>query len=196
MPLNEIVDNLDGIDEKYHDLYIENSDGKFEVNIDGLKSALNKERQLKKELEKKLKTNDSGDPDINELREELKTAKNAITNMEINGKIRNAAVSAGVDPDYVEDVIQLTKNNFTIGDNGNVINIDVDGNQTQKTVDHFFKNDFKRSKPRFFLNSGRKGGGAHDGDVIPLSLEGKLDKAIKGKDVKTMIQLKQNKIIK
>lgn len=197
MPLEETVDNLDKVDEKYHDLYVENSDGKFEVNIGGLKSALNKERKLKKDLEKKLKTQntDGGDPDLDELKLELKTAKNAMVDMQVNSRIRNAAISAGIDPEYVDDVVQLTKKNFILEDNGSVVSVDADGNPTQKTVNSFFKNDFKRSKPRFFLGSGKKGSGAHDtGDIIPLSFDGKLDKAKKSKDTKTLVRLKQSKI--
>jgi len=37
MALEETVDNLDGVDSKYKDLYVENSDGKFEVDISGTK---------------------------------------------------------------------------------------------------------------------------------------------------------------
>jgi len=197
MALEEIVDNLEKVDEKYHDLYVENSDGKFEVNIGGLKSALNKERLAKKELEKKLKTKDDtgGDPDVEELKLELKSAKEAITNMKIHGKIKSAAIAAGIDPNYVDDVVQLTKGNFTIGDDGKVVSIDADGNLNQKSVDNFFKIDFKKSKPRYFLNTGRKGGGTHDSeDFVPLSFDGKLDKAIKNKDAKSLIKLKQSTI--
>ena len=70
MALEEIIDSLEKVDEKYHDLYVENADGKFEVSIVGLKSALTKERLAKKELEKKLKVRDDndGDPDIEELK--------------------------------------------------------------------------------------------------------------------------------
>lgn len=197
MALEEIVDSLEKVDEKYHDLYVENQDGKFEVNIGGLKSALNKERLAKKELEKKLKTKDdgTGDPDIEELKLELKSAKEAITNMKIHGKIKSAAIAAGIDPNYVDDVVQLTKSNFTIGDDGRVVSVDADGNVSQKSVDNFFKLDFKRSKPRYFLNSGKKGSGStSDEDVIPLSFDGKLEKAIKGKDAKSLIKLKQSKL--
>jgi hypothetical protein len=197
MALEEVVDNLDKVDSKYIDLYIENSDGKFEVNITGLKSALNKERLAKKDLEKKLKDRSKDeeiDPDVNDLKMELKTAKDTITNMKINSKLKNAAISAGIDPNYVDDVIQLTKGNFTIGDDGNIVNIDADGNHIKRSIDNFFKIDFKNSKPRFFLNSGKKGTGSHESeDGIPLSFNGKIEKAIRTKNMTELIKLKQSK---
>ena len=194
MALEEIVDSLEKVDEKYHDLYVENADGKFEVSIVGLKSALTKERLAKKELEKKLKVkdDDSGDPDIEELKKELKQAKEAIVNNKIFDKIKSSAIAAGVDPNYVDDVVQLTRASFSIGDDGKVAFVDADGVQ-QKSVESFFKIDFKKSKPRYFLNSGRKGGGASDSeDTIPLSFNGKLEKAIKTKDTKSLVKLKQS----
>jgi hypothetical protein len=198
MALEEIVDSLDKVDSKYIDLYVENSDGKFEVNIAGLKSALNKERLAKKDLEKKLKDrskDEDSDPDVNDLKNELKTAKDMITNMKINSKLKNAAISAGVDPNYVDDVIQLTKGNFTIGDDGKIVSIDADGNQVNRSIDNFFKIDFRNSKPRFFLNSGKKGTGSHESeDGIPLSFNGKIEKAIRSKNTTELIRLKQTKI--
>ena len=53
MALEEIIDTLDGVDERYKDLYIEGEDGKFKIDLSGLKSALAKERTLRKTLEKK-----------------------------------------------------------------------------------------------------------------------------------------------
>lgn len=198
MALEEILDNLDGLDEKYKDLYVENSDGKFEISIDGLKSALVKERAAKKELEKKvssLSKKDTPDPTIDELQLELKQAQTTINDMKIHSKMKSAALAAGVDPDYVDDVVQLTKGGFKI-DGDNVVGVDIDGSINNKTLDNFFKNEFKRNKPRFFVSSGRSGAGSHgsDDDGAPLSESGKIQKAIKDKNITELIKLKQSNI--
>lgn len=199
MPLDEILDNLDNVDERYKALYVENSDGKFEINIDGLKSALAKERQIKKELEKKLaKTKPvDDDPDVDELKKELKTAKDTISNMKINSRIKSVAITSGIDPDYIDDVVVLTRSNFGLDDDGNVIGLDADGSPSGKTIDQFFKNDFKKNKPRYYVNSGRTGSGSFEGEVdAPVSYDGKMKKAIKDKNVSELIKLKQSKINK
>lgn len=200
MALEEILDNLDGVDEKYQGLYVENSDGKFEINIDGLKSALAKERKLKKDLEKKLAKNKGDgeqDPDADELKNELKLAKATINTMKMHGQIKTAAISAGIDPDYIDDVVAITKTNFDLDDDDSVVVVDKDGNHTGKNVVNFFKNEFKRSKPRYYLNSGKKGTGSFEGEFVTnLSYDGRIQKAIKNKDVNELIKLKQDKINK
>lgn len=195
MALEEIVDSLDGIDDKYKDLYVENEDGKFEVNIGGLKSALTKERAAKKALEKKLTSFNTGDdPDIETLKVELTKAKDTINNMTIRGKIKSSAIKAGIDPEYVDDVIILTQGNFKIDETGDIVCVDKDGEITGKSVDAFFKTDFIKAKPRYFVGSGRTGSGSHGSDIIPTSLEGKLNKAIKDGNFAEVVKLKQSKI--
>jgi hypothetical protein len=78
-----------------------------------------------------------------------------------------------------------------------VVVVDKDGNHTGKNVVNFFKNEFKRSKPRFYLNSGKKGTGSFEGEFVTnLSYDGRIQKAIKNKDVNELIKLKQDKINK
>ena len=195
MPLEETIDTLDGIDEKYKDLYVENEDGKFEINITGLKSALTKERGLKKALERKVAALNTGDePDIEALKTELKTARDTINNMNIRGAVKSAAIKAGVDPEYVDDVMILTQNNFKLDETGDIVMVDASGDPTGKTIDAFFKNDFKRSKPRYFVNTGRSGSGSHGSDVLPTSYDGKLSKAIKDGNFAEVVKIKQSKI--
>jgi len=195
MALEETVDNLDGVDSKYKDLYVENSDGKFEVDISGLKSALTKERELKKAFEKKVtKLTNVPDPDKDELKTQLKTAIDKISDMSIRGKVKTAAIKAGIDPDYVDDVVLLTKGKFKEDDAGDIISVDSSGTPTGRNVEAFFKNDFKKSKPRYFVSSGRKGTGAQSSDILPTTFDGKLTKAIKAGDVSTLVKLKQSKL--
>ena len=79
MALKPVVKSLDGVEEKFHSLYVER-DGKFYLDLEGdlhtdddiagLKSALQKERQERKLLEKKAKT-----ALTEEEREELESLK-------------------------------------------------------------------------------------------------------------------------
>lgn len=195
MALEEVLDSLDGVDDKYKDLYVENEDGKFEVNIGGLKSALTKERSLKKALEKKIASLNVGDePDIEALKGELTKAKDTISNMTVRGEIKSSAIKAGIDPEYIDDVIILTQGNFKVDETGEIVCVDKSGEVTGKTVDSFFKNDFKKTKPRYFVGSGRTGSGSQGSDIVPSSLEGKINKAIKDGNFAEVVKLKQSKI--
>lgn len=195
MPLEEIIETLDGVDESYKDLYVENDDGKFQIDISGLKSALTKERGLNKALKKKVAALDDGDePDIEELKNELTRAKDTINNMTVRGKVKTAALQAGVDPEYVDDVLTLTQGKFKLDDTGDVVVLDSSGEISSKTVDTFFKGDFKRTKPRYFTGSGRTGSGSQGSDVLPTSYDGRLNKAIKEGNFSEVVKLKQSKI--
>jgi hypothetical protein len=83
-----------------------------------------------------------------------------------------------------------------LDESGEVICVDKDGTPTGKDVGSFFVNDFKRSKPRYFVSSGRTGSGSHGTDIVPTTVEGRIQKAIKNKDVSSLIKLKQSKINK
>ena len=197
MALEETIDTLDGIDEQYKDLYVEGSDGKFKIDISGLKSALAKERSLKKALEKKVAANSVGDePDTETLKNELKAAKDTIMNMTVKGTIKTAAIKAGVDPEYVDDVITLTHSKFKIDETGEMVMLDDNGESTGKNVDSFFLNDFKKSKPRYFVGSGKSGSGSHGSEPLPTSFDGKLNKAIKDRNFAEVVKLKQSKLNK
>lgn len=197
MALEETIDTLDGIDEQYKDLYVEGSDGKFKIDISGLKSALAKERSLKKALEKKVAANSVGDePNTETLKNELKAAKDTIMNMTVKGTIKTAAIKAGVDPEYVDDVITLTHSKFKIDETGEMVMLDDNGESTGKNVDSFFLNDFKKSKPRYFVGSGKSGSGSHGSEPLPTSFDGKLNKAIKDRNFAEVVKLKQSKLNK
>ena len=197
MALEEIIDTLDVVDEQYKDLYVEGSDGKFKIDISGLKSALAKERSLKKALEKKVAANSIGDePNAEALKNELKAAKDTIMNMTVKGTIKTAAIKAGVDPEYVDDVITLTQSKFKVDETGEIVMLDDNGEFTGKNVDSFFLNDFKKSKPRYFAGSGKGGSGSHGSEVLPTSFDGKLNKAIKDRNFAEVVKLKQSKLNK
>lgn len=60
MVLKVVVDSLDGVDAKHHDLYVKSDDGKFRLDaeiedVSGLKGALEKERKAARDAEAKRK---------------------------------------------------------------------------------------------------------------------------------------------
>lgn len=198
MALEEVVDSLEGISEEYKDLYVKGDDGKFKIDIGGLKSAVQKERNLRKTLEKKILKKDDNTPDVDKVVKELETAKKEIRQMRIGSKVKNTALSAGVDADYVDDVIALTQHNFDLDDEGNVVHLGDDKQPSGLSVEKFFNTSFKTAKPRFYISTGRKGSGAQTdlSNVNPLSHEGKLQKARESGDIKSIIDLKMSKIKK
>lgn len=80
MPLDAVVTSLDGVDDSIKGLYVQNQEGKFVLdvkpsagyaleNVDGLKSALQKERGRAKELETRVSS--LGDIDPTEVQSKL-----------------------------------------------------------------------------------------------------------------------------
>lgn len=197
MALEPIIDSIDGIDDQYKDLYVKNTEGKFEINITGLKTALNNERIARKKLEKQLNTSNTPDDDVTTLQSKLTEANNTIKKIKLNTQLKNVAISSGIDPDYVDDVISLTKGNFDLSEDGEVIVINNKGEVINKSVDSFFKSDFKKTKPRYYVTTNRTGGGmlpnSSGGVNQPLSVTNKIEKAIQEKDLRTLIHLKHNK---
>ena len=196
MPLEEVVNSLEGIAEEYHDAYVEQEDGTYKIDVKGLKSAYQKEMNKRKKLELKMKTKD--EPSDENLKLELEKAQNIIKDMKITSAVKAAALEAGVDTTLVDDVMVLTKGNFALDDTGAVVHIDANGEPSGKDVSKFFKSDFKTAKPIFYTGSGRTGSGAQqqlDGGR-PLSYEGKLDKARENKDLSTLVNLKMSKLKK
>jgi hypothetical protein len=196
MPIEETVDSLDGVAEEYQDLYVEQEDGTYKVDVTGLKSAYQKEMNKRKRLEKQIKSKD--EPDDSDLKLELDKANNTIKEMKVNSAVKAAALEAGVDAKHVEDVMTLTKGNFGLDEGGQVIHLDADGEPSGKSIGKFFQNDFKASKGIYYTGSGRSGSGAQqqlDGGR-PLSFEGKLDKAKQSGNMDEYINLKMSKIKK
>jgi hypothetical protein len=196
MPLEENVETLDGIDEAYHALYVENSEGTFDINITGLQSALTKERNARKKLEKQVKTKQEPTITDEELQNQLKEAQSTIKNMKIGSEVKSLALGAGIDPEYIDDVMALTKGNFGLDDTGSVVVVDADGDPTGQTVEKFFKIDYKKLKPRFYNGSGRSGSGSQGnlGNADPNSYGGQVKKAIEAGSTLDLIRLKNKNI--
>jgi len=196
MPLEENVATLEGIDEAYHALYVENAEGTFDINITGLQSALTKERNARKKLEKQVSKKEPTTTD-EDLQNQLKEAQSTIKSMKVGGKVKSVALGAGVDPEYIDDVMSLTKGNFALDDTGSVVVVDADGVPTGQSIEKYFTTDYKKLKPRFYNSSGKSGSGSQGNlsSTDPLSYNGQLKKAIETKSTLDIIKLK-NKSLK
>lgn len=194
MALEENVATLEGIDEKHQALYVENSEGTFDIDISGLQSAIKKERLARKALEKKAINTVA--PTEDELVNQLKDAKATITTMKVTGSVKSAALKAGVDPAYIDDVLSLTKGNFVLDSEGAVTVVDGLGDPTGQSVDRYFKYDYKKAKPRYYNSSGKSGSGSQGnlGNADPNTYSGQVNKAIKSKNTLELIKAK-NKIL-
>jgi hypothetical protein len=118
--------------------------------------------------------------------------------MKLKSVLKNTALKAGVDADYVDDVITLTREKFKLDDDGTVLIVDADGEPTGKTVDNFFKEDFKKAKPRFYTNDNKSGSGMQQNlnGGGPLSYEAQLRKAKEEGNRLEIIRLKNKKYYK
>jgi hypothetical protein len=74
--------------------------------------------------------------------------------------------------------------------------MDADGEPSGLDAGKFFTNKFKQSKPIYYVNTGRKGGGAQQNlnDGAPLSQEGKERRAIENKNATELVNLRMSKI--
>ena len=196
MPLEETVDSLEGVDSKYHGLYEKGEDGKFSLtDVSSLKSALQQERQLRKEAEKKSKKADA-DPTAEEIKQQLEKANSIIKDMKVGSYMKDAALTAGVHPEYVDDVINLTKGSFGVTDDGSVVHLDADGEPSGLDAEKFFSGKFKETKPIYYVNTGRKGSGAQQTFGGPPSFQGRVQKAIESKDTRAFVNETMSKVKK
>lgn len=202
MPLEETVDNLDNVDEQYHDLYIE-EDGKLVIGT-GLRPALKKERDLKKAALQELKTvkktlasTKSTDDMVLELNEQVAQRDAKLLDFTLTSELKQAALKQGVAADCVNDVVAITKGKFKMTDDGIKV-LDGDGNLTNSTPATFFGGTYKKSSPRFYDGDGKQGSGIfpHSGPGRPDNYNDTFRKAFKAGDAKTLIQLETSKLNK
>lgn len=139
-----IVDNLDGIDEKYHDLYVE-KDGKFHfIQVEGLKplsefttvhTALSKERNDHKDTKQKLAGFAGLNPD------EVRAQLDRIPELEIaaTGKVDEKAIEAIVSTRIASKLAPIERDRDRLVreamEKDNTIKSFVQGEKTRKITD-------------------------------------------------------------
>lgn len=194
MALKLIVEKIEEVGEAHRSLYAER-DGKFHLDVEGLedtsglKSALESERKLRKDAEKRLGTLKDIDPEeyarLKELdgkrietSEELKrlTDKHSAREKELLGQteklmgelrtmrlddaLKSAALENGVHKDYADDFVTILKTKHVrLDDSLKLQVIDADGDPSTQTLEGLMK-DMKAKKPGYFEGSSASGGGS------------------------------------
>jgi len=80
--------------------------------------------------------------------------------LQLDDRVRAAALKAGVFPEDVEDVLVITKKHFELGENKKIEVLDDEGDPTGKTPEQWFVDVFKQRRPKFFVGSSASGSGA------------------------------------
>lgn len=114
------------------------------------------QEKARKALEAKTTELGARDTQITELGKQLRKFK-------LDDKVRAAALKAGVLPDDLEDVMQLTAKNFDLGDDDPPVVLGTDGKPSSATLETFFGETFKTAKPKFYAPTGAGGSGAPAG---------------------------------
>ena len=100
---------------------------------------------------------------IKAFEEERDQALSTKRNYILNDKLRRAIVKSGVFADDIEDVLTLTRSRFTLNDKDQVVVLDEGGSESDETLDNFFGETFKKSKPKFYQGTGASGSGTPAG---------------------------------
>jgi hypothetical protein len=125
------------------------------------------------------------------LRREKSTLKARLRRFELDDRVRQAALTAGVLPADLEDVIVLTARNFRLEDDGALTVLDDAGTPTADTVAEFFSRTYRERRPKFYgasLAGGSGAAAAEGGRTDPLS--DRYAGALKSGDVAAAIALK------
>ncbi len=143
-----------------------------DIDPERAREALDKLQKLE---EKKLMDKGEFDRLLAKRKEEFDTAEAALKTQlaerdgrldtyELINPIRDAALKAGVLPEDIEDVLQITKHRFKLDDKRKPVVLDKDGDPSSTlTVEKFFGEDFKTQKPKFYGATGAGGSGAPNG---------------------------------
>jgi len=113
----------------------------------------NEQQHLKDSYEVKIKAHN----------DEINSLKNQLLDTNLNSQIIKAAELSGVDPAYMDFVVDAVRkqNRFTLSDKGEIQTMDDDGCiEYQKNPKDYFDKEFRNNYPKMFKEqSGRGGGG-------------------------------------
>lgn len=183
MPIPLSVDAPDAVPEPLREAYIER-DGKWVLDVEGLedierlKGALHKERQLHREAARKLasleKQIDQGktpedDPRVDALRkqlqeyeEKLAEAQAAMARRDAEAALKQQALLAGVDPRHLPHLLKLIDGRWEKrGDD--FVFVDENGVPTADDLGTFFAKRLPKEFPFFFSRSVAGSGAPHTG---------------------------------
>jgi hypothetical protein len=105
-----------------------------------------------------------------ELEPKVKAGEDAITQLttlRFNQAVEKEAIKAGVIPEDLEDVLAIVREKRMLApskkDASKIVVLDSDGDETGKSLEKFFAEDFKKLKPKYYKAGGGSGGGAGGG---------------------------------
>lgn len=123
---------------------------------------------------------------VNEARAELepkvRAGEEAITQLasfRFSQAVEKEAIKAGVIPEDLGDVLAIVRENRMLApskkDASKIVVLDADGDETGKSLEKFFAEDFKKLKPKFYRAGGGSGGGAGGGGTPRPGSSGAID---------------------
>lgn len=98
------------------------------------------------------------------IKQENETLKGKLRRVLLDDQIRKLALDAGIFPDEVDDVIELVRTKrIDLNDKDELVVLDKDGDPSAITPDKFFKETYKKEKPRYYKATDASGGDATRG---------------------------------
>jgi len=190
MELLDEVNDLSEVGSEWQGLYTQADNGIWRLgkpeDTSGLKSALSKEREARKKLEKDMRKVDNPDEELKALRSEVETLKTEKIENGVKKTLRMDALKAGVKEEHVNDVVSLTRGLFNINDDGEIATED------GKSPAKFFSGQYKKDRPVFYKGPGKSGSAAFAslGKRHPKGDDELFEEARKNNDLETMVMLK------
>ena len=86
-----------------------------------------------------------------------------LTKLEYEGRVRDLAESAGVDPKFMKAVFRTVQDDYLKMEEGDLVVLAPDGSKRSITAEEFFQKDFKKDYPEFYAGKAGSGGGATGG---------------------------------
>jgi len=157
MELADQVTDLSEVSSEWQALYKQEGDGwvlKGPEDTSGLKSALAKEREARKKLEKKMKNTQDPDEELETLRSAVEEYKTKERERGIKDTLRAAAIKSGIREEHIDKVITLTRSQFVVTEDGGIATED------GKSAERFFSGAYKKAEPIFYKGPGKSGSGA------------------------------------
>lgn len=116
----------------------------------------NNEVEYQRKLAEKLKELGERDAQVSAV-----TAK--LRGFTLDNKLCEAALKAGVLPQYIEDVMTLTSRKFDLADDDSIVFASGDEKAAAVTPESFYGNIYKELRPNFYAPTGTSGSGAPAG---------------------------------
>lgn len=121
-----------------------------------------KGKDVEKEIQRRLtKAKQEAEQREAELKKQLEETNGRLRKTLLDDQIRKLALEAGVFPEDIDDVVELTRGKrLDLNDEGKLFVKDKDGDPASATPEKFFKEEYKKEKPRFYKATDASGSDA------------------------------------